>query len=191
MVSCTAVVSVRVFTTSQSSEAHLILFKRLFEIATSDTNIPVHFRHIHGDGFLVWIADAHKGQALGEFGFQTPLVCTSEDVFNRTWYVLPIPMLWNWKVLWIRAFKESKIPWPLRPPSSLLPLMCHPLQTQYSWSSLNSLIWSPAGNAKPLVIGTSSRSCWRSKSERLGFTILISWSNFWFKFWFFWTLSLL
>jgi hypothetical protein len=65
-----AVVSVRVFTTSQSAEAHLILFKRIFEIATSDTNIPVQFHHIHGDGFLVWIADAHKGQALGEFRFQ-------------------------------------------------------------------------------------------------------------------------
>lgn len=66
----TAIVSVRIFTTSQSAEAHLILFKRIFEIATLDTNIPVHFHHIHGDGFLVWIADAHKGQALGEFKAQ-------------------------------------------------------------------------------------------------------------------------
>lgn len=71
MLSCIAVVSVRVFTTSQSAEAHLILFKRIFDIATSDTNIPVHFRHIHGNGFLVWIADAHKGQALGKLRFLT------------------------------------------------------------------------------------------------------------------------
>lgn len=62
-----AIVSVRAFTTSQSAEAHFILFRRIFEIATHDTGIPVRFQHIHGEGFRVWIADAHKGQALGNY----------------------------------------------------------------------------------------------------------------------------
>ncbi|KAF5313764.1 hypothetical protein D9619_013715 [Psilocybe cf. subviscida] len=60
-----SVVSVRAFTTSQSADAHFVLFRRIFEIAVSDTNLPVQFQYIHGSGFLVWIADAHKGQALG------------------------------------------------------------------------------------------------------------------------------
>ncbi|KAF7333550.1 hypothetical protein MSAN_02419900 [Mycena sanguinolenta] len=60
-----SIVGTRAFTTSQSTEAHLILFTRIFEIASADTGIPCHFRHIHGDGFELWITDAHKGQALG------------------------------------------------------------------------------------------------------------------------------
>ncbi|KDR73410.1 hypothetical protein GALMADRAFT_141907 [Galerina marginata CBS 339.88] len=37
-----------------------------FECLTeADTGIPVRFYHIHGSGFRTWIADAHKGQALG------------------------------------------------------------------------------------------------------------------------------
>jgi hypothetical protein len=62
-------VSVRAFTTSQSAEAHFILFRRIFEITTHDTGIPVRFQHIHGEGFRVWIQDAHKGQALGAPNF--------------------------------------------------------------------------------------------------------------------------
>ena len=61
---------VRAFITSQSAEAHFILFKRIFEIAEKDTNKPVRFLHIHGEGFYTWIADAHMGQALG-----TSLLC--------------------------------------------------------------------------------------------------------------------
>jgi hypothetical protein len=45
--------------------AHLILFTRIFDIAQADTGLPVQFYHIHGKGFRTWIADAHKGQALG------------------------------------------------------------------------------------------------------------------------------
>ncbi|KAJ7817392.1 hypothetical protein B0H14DRAFT_2290326, partial [Mycena olivaceomarginata] len=47
--------------------AHLILFTRIFEIASLDTGIPVRFRHIHGEGMELWIADAHKGEGLGAF----------------------------------------------------------------------------------------------------------------------------
>ena len=61
-----AVVSARAFITSQSAEAHLILFRKIFEIATQDTKIPVQFLHIHGSGFEVIVADGHKGQALGK-----------------------------------------------------------------------------------------------------------------------------
>lgn len=60
-----AFVGVRAFTTSQTAEAHLILFTRIFFFAELDTGHPVKFRHIHGEGFHVWNADAHKGQALG------------------------------------------------------------------------------------------------------------------------------
>ncbi|KAJ7754676.1 hypothetical protein DFH07DRAFT_868560 [Mycena maculata] len=62
-----SVVGTRAFTTSQSAHAHLILFTRIFEIAMGDTGIPCRFRHIHGEGFELWITDAHKGQALGMF----------------------------------------------------------------------------------------------------------------------------
>ena len=60
-----AVVCSRAFTTSQSAEAHFVLLKRIFEIASQDTGLPVQFKHIHGQGFETWIADAHKGQGLG------------------------------------------------------------------------------------------------------------------------------
>ncbi|KAF8975638.1 hypothetical protein BDQ17DRAFT_1267859 [Cyathus striatus] len=58
-------VGARAFTTSQSAKAHFILFTRIFQFVTQITGLPVQFRHIHGSGFHVWSADAHKGQALG------------------------------------------------------------------------------------------------------------------------------
>ncbi|KAF8531481.1 hypothetical protein JB92DRAFT_2691415 [Gautieria morchelliformis] len=61
-----SIVCARAFTTSQSAPAHYHLFKRIFEIVEHDTGRPVHFRHIHGDGIETIVADAHKGQALGE-----------------------------------------------------------------------------------------------------------------------------
>jgi hypothetical protein len=60
------VIETRAFTTSQSAEAHLILFTRIFEIAFEDTGVSCRFRHIHGEGFELWITDAHKGQASNE-----------------------------------------------------------------------------------------------------------------------------
>ncbi|KAG0704065.1 hypothetical protein DFH29DRAFT_997951 [Suillus ampliporus] len=60
-----SVVSTRAFTTSQSVEAHVILFRRIFEIATSDTGLPVTFYHIHGCGIKYIVADGHRGQGLG------------------------------------------------------------------------------------------------------------------------------
>ncbi|KAJ8457091.1 hypothetical protein ONZ45_g18455 [Pleurotus djamor] len=60
-----SVVSARAFITSQSGDAHLILFRRIFDIACADTGHEVRFAHIHGTGIELWIADAHKGQALG------------------------------------------------------------------------------------------------------------------------------
>ena len=61
-----AIVVCRAFVTSQSANAHLELFKRIFAIAVTDTGLPVRFRHIHGDGFEIFVADEHKGQNLGE-----------------------------------------------------------------------------------------------------------------------------
>ncbi|KAG2745354.1 hypothetical protein P692DRAFT_201720309 [Suillus brevipes Sb2] len=60
-----SVVSARAMTSSQTAEAHLILFRRIFEIATQDTGIPVAFYHIHGFGIESIIADGHRGQAKG------------------------------------------------------------------------------------------------------------------------------
>ncbi|TDL13756.1 hypothetical protein BD410DRAFT_720612 [Rickenella mellea] len=67
----------RAFVTSQSAEAHFKLFKRIFSIAEADTGIAVRFRHIHGEGFDSWIADAHKGQALG-LGMFCQWLCRDE-----------------------------------------------------------------------------------------------------------------
>ncbi|KIK33428.1 hypothetical protein CY34DRAFT_49613, partial [Suillus luteus UH-Slu-Lm8-n1] len=62
---CRSVVSARAFTTSQSAKAHLILFQRIFDIASADTGLSFSFRHIHGFGCEIVIADSHKGQGLG------------------------------------------------------------------------------------------------------------------------------
>ncbi|KAK7032946.1 hypothetical protein R3P38DRAFT_2773440 [Favolaschia claudopus] len=76
-----SVVGTRAFTTSQSAQAHLILFTRIFEIAAADTGIPCRFRHIHGEGFELWITDSHKGQALGAGMFCERLSATLGDVY--------------------------------------------------------------------------------------------------------------
>ncbi|KAH7917286.1 hypothetical protein BV22DRAFT_1108596 [Leucogyrophana mollusca] len=62
---CSAIVGARAFTTSQSADAHFILFRRIFEIAAGDTGRPVMFHHMHGDGIQTVVADSHKGQGLG------------------------------------------------------------------------------------------------------------------------------
>ncbi|KAG2742423.1 hypothetical protein P692DRAFT_20821992 [Suillus brevipes Sb2] len=54
----------RAFINSQSAQAHLILFRRIFSIASEDTGTPVSFRHIHGSSYESVVADAHMGQAL-------------------------------------------------------------------------------------------------------------------------------
>ncbi|KAF8997022.1 hypothetical protein BDQ17DRAFT_1249116, partial [Cyathus striatus] len=77
------------FTTSQSSLAHLILFQRIFSIATEVTRLPVEFSHIHGSGYLTWIADAHKGQALG-VGLYCQSLCTE---LNQNCPIKPEKML--------------------------------------------------------------------------------------------------
>ena len=59
----------RAFTTLQSADAHVILFRRIFEIAVMDAGTPVQFLHIHGMGIESVIADGHRGQALGRFLF--------------------------------------------------------------------------------------------------------------------------
>ncbi|KAJ6517779.1 hypothetical protein DFH09DRAFT_1098682 [Mycena vulgaris] len=75
------VIGTRAFTTSQSAKAHSILFTRTFEIAHADTGIPCRFRHIHGEGFELWITDAHKGQALGAGMYYQKLCAELGDVY--------------------------------------------------------------------------------------------------------------
>ncbi|KIJ51998.1 hypothetical protein M422DRAFT_243573 [Sphaerobolus stellatus SS14] len=60
-----SVVVYRAFTSSQSAEAHRILFQRMFEIVEADTGQQFQFRHIHGSGWDTVIGDEHRGQALG------------------------------------------------------------------------------------------------------------------------------
>jgi len=60
-----AIVVARAFTTSQSADAHQILFRRIFSIAEKDTGQSFRFRHIHGEGLDTVTADGHRGQALG------------------------------------------------------------------------------------------------------------------------------
>ena len=55
----------RGFITSQSAEAHLILFRRIFEIMELDTGRPIQFLLLHGTGLETVAADQHRGQALG------------------------------------------------------------------------------------------------------------------------------
>ncbi|KAJ7834333.1 hypothetical protein B0H14DRAFT_2363848 [Mycena olivaceomarginata] len=76
-----SIIGTRAFTTSQSAEAHLILFTRIFEIAHADTGVPCRFRHIHGEGFEIWITDAHKGQALGVGMYCQKLCAHLGDVY--------------------------------------------------------------------------------------------------------------
>lgn len=82
-----AVVLARAFTTSQSAEAHLILFRRIFDIAQQDIGVPVQFFHIHGVGIESVVADGHRGQALGEF-FLPHYLCTQDLMLHRTRQVL-------------------------------------------------------------------------------------------------------
>jgi hypothetical protein len=59
-----AIIGTRAFTMSQSAEAHLILFTQIFEIAHADTSIPCRFRHIHGEGFEIWIMDVVRSLSV-------------------------------------------------------------------------------------------------------------------------------
>jgi hypothetical protein len=69
-----AVVSAHAFTMSQSTKAHLILFQRIFDIASADTGQSFSFHHIHGFRCEIVIADSHKGQGLGMFDYPYPCI---------------------------------------------------------------------------------------------------------------------
>ncbi|KAF8577366.1 hypothetical protein K439DRAFT_1622158 [Ramaria rubella] len=73
-----SIVCARVFVTSGSAPAHLVMFKLVFKIAEDDTGVAVKFKHIHSSGYEVMVADAHKGQAL-EFGPQVQ-VCMRRGI---------------------------------------------------------------------------------------------------------------
>jgi len=63
---CLVIVVAGAFTTSHSAMAHHILFHQIFTIAEADTAQSIHFHHIHSNGFDTFMANGHKGQALGE-----------------------------------------------------------------------------------------------------------------------------
>lgn len=51
--------------TSESAEAHRILFHKISAIVAQDTGIPLQFLYIHGQGIEIITVDEGKGQALG------------------------------------------------------------------------------------------------------------------------------
>ena len=65
-----AIVVARAFTTSESADAHLTLFTRIFEIAKHDTGLEVSFHYMSGRGIQSVVADGHRGQALGQLGLK-------------------------------------------------------------------------------------------------------------------------
>ncbi|KAF8520313.1 hypothetical protein JB92DRAFT_3082143 [Gautieria morchelliformis] len=78
-----SIVCARVFVMSQSATAHLHMFQHLFAIAKQDTGHQAQFRHIHGAGYETFVADTHKGQALGLGQFCIKL---SEDIPHQCQY---------------------------------------------------------------------------------------------------------
>ncbi|KIJ43707.1 hypothetical protein M422DRAFT_252951 [Sphaerobolus stellatus SS14] len=60
-----SIVVARAYVNSQSADAHLVLFQRIFAIAAADTGREVRIWHIHGDGLDTITADRHRGQAIG------------------------------------------------------------------------------------------------------------------------------
>ncbi|KAG1733723.1 hypothetical protein EDB19DRAFT_1830853 [Suillus lakei] len=68
----------RAFITSQSAQAHLLLFRCIFAIASEDTGMPVLFKHIHGSSYESVVADAHMGQGLGLGMFCMELCANNE-----------------------------------------------------------------------------------------------------------------
>ncbi|KAG2116152.1 hypothetical protein DEU56DRAFT_748432 [Suillus clintonianus] len=75
-----SVTGARAFTTSQSAQAHLILFQRIFQIAEEDTGLSVSFYHIHGTGYESVVADGHMGQGLG-LGMFCVELCQNNHAF--------------------------------------------------------------------------------------------------------------
>ena len=72
-----AIVVAHAFTTSQSAAAHDILFGLMFSIVEKDTSRPLRFCHIDGDGIDTFMADGHKGQALGQLIAQVFILLTT------------------------------------------------------------------------------------------------------------------
>lgn len=60
-----AIVVAQAFSTSETLEAHYLLFSRIFEIAQQDTGLEVTFHYISGRGIQSIVADGHRRQALG------------------------------------------------------------------------------------------------------------------------------
>ena len=61
-------------------EAHFELLKSIHAIVKEDTGGPrICFAYIHSEGVKTWIADSHKGQALGLFSFIYLLISTAES----------------------------------------------------------------------------------------------------------------
>ncbi|KIJ31740.1 hypothetical protein M422DRAFT_266489 [Sphaerobolus stellatus SS14] len=72
-----SIVFARALMNSQSAEAHLILFQRIFGIAEKDTGRELRMRHIHGDELDTVTADGHRGQAIGNWGRLCQSKCQS------------------------------------------------------------------------------------------------------------------
>jgi len=72
------------FTTSKSVAAHQIMFRWIFAIAEHDMDIPVHFQHIHGDGFETFMQMGTRGQVLGMKWAMHIFICLDCPTY-RSW----------------------------------------------------------------------------------------------------------
>ena len=60
-----ALVLARVYLKQESAAAYQMIFQEMIDIAEKDVGTAVKFQHMDGAGIECFIADAHKGQALG------------------------------------------------------------------------------------------------------------------------------
>lgn len=60
-----ALVLARVYLKQESAAAYQMIFQEIIDIAEKDVGTAVKFQHMDGAGIGCFIADAHKGQALG------------------------------------------------------------------------------------------------------------------------------
>ncbi|KIJ28725.1 hypothetical protein M422DRAFT_269933 [Sphaerobolus stellatus SS14] len=88
----------RAFTSSQSADAHRILFRRIFEIVEADTGQQVQFRHIHGNGWDTVIGDEHRGKAL-DLGLRLQEICRDMPGYCSIDWTKPLHELTPYKHL--------------------------------------------------------------------------------------------
>ncbi|KLO19044.1 hypothetical protein SCHPADRAFT_818851 [Schizopora paradoxa] len=78
-------VAARVFTSSQTANAHFQIFTNVFRIAEGDSGLKLKLHYMHGEGLELITADGHRGQALGMGKF----LCTIARGNRNLCYTIP------------------------------------------------------------------------------------------------------